>query len=64
MSLYLRLVIGPLVICDLEMFATKSPPGADVSPPQLNGGSGAVVEPWVDGGAVVFGFGPTGPPSA
>lgn len=52
MSLYLRLVVGPVVVCDLEMFATK-PPAAEEPPPQLNGGSGTVVEPYVED---AFGF--------
>lgn len=51
MSLYLRLVVGPVVVCDIELFATK--PTDEEPPPQLNGGSGTLVEPYVED---VFGF--------
>lgn len=55
MSLYLRLVVGPVVVCDVELFASKDTPKGDEPPPQLNGGSGTVMFPEVEGG-VAFGF--------
>lgn len=59
MSLYLRLVIGPVVVCDVELFGTVTP-AEDETPPQLNGGQGMVLEPCVDETVIVpdpFGFG-------
>jgi len=56
MSLYLRLTIGPVIVCDLELFGTTTQHKDDSDPPpQLNGGQGTVVEPWVESPAV-FGF--------
>lgn len=57
MSLYLRLVVGPVVICDVELFGTTSKPDPNEPPPQLNGGQGQVIDPWIDSSDVVrFGF--------
>lgn len=41
----LRLAIGPIVVCDIEFFATQEP--VDDAPPQLAGGAGSIVEPYV-----------------
>lgn len=43
MSLYLRLVIGPLILIDAEFF--KATLVEDDAPPQLTGGQGMVIEP-------------------
>lgn len=40
-SVYLRLVVGPIVVCDIELFASKPAP-SDEPPPQLNGGTGTL----------------------
>lgn len=56
MSIYLRLVIGPVVVCDVDLFALRQQPSKDDPPPHLNGGQGAVIEPYVDPATVVFGF--------
>jgi hypothetical protein len=53
MSLYLRCVIGPIVVCDIELFASK--PDSDNAPPQLNGGTGNLAYPEVE---TPLGFGP------
>lgn len=46
MSLYLRLVVGPVVICDIELFSTTSKPDPDKEPsPQLAGGTGTLAYP-------------------
>lgn len=45
MSIYLRLVIGPVVICDLEMFSAASKPDPNQPPAQLAGGSGQMMYP-------------------
>ncbi len=56
MSLYLRLVIGPVIVCDLELFGVRQTDDDSNEPPaQLNGGQGTIVEPWVDSPAL-FGF--------
>jgi hypothetical protein len=56
LSLYLRLVIGPVVVCDLELFGMTSKPDLDPEPPaQLAGGAGTVVSPESDE-PEVFGF--------
>lgn len=54
MSVYLRLVIGPLVIADIELFASKDTSKSDDPPPQLNGGSGTIMQP--EPAAVALGF--------
>lgn len=47
MSLHLRVALGPVVLIDCELFRLdvqdKEPP------PQLNGGQGAVIEPYAEG---------------
>lgn len=55
MSLYLKLVIGPVIVCDIELFATQPDTADDEPPPQLAGGSGTVLYP--DQVEDVFGFG-------
>lgn len=58
MSLYLRLVIGPVVVCDIDLFATREVSKNDDPPPQLAGGTGTLTypDPLPDEPAV-FGFG-------
>jgi hypothetical protein len=57
-SLYLRLVVGPVVVCDIELFGTAKSTD-DAAPPQLNGGTGTLTYPEeVDGPAL--GFRPSG----
>ena len=55
MSLYLRLTIGPVIVCDLELFGVRQTKDDSDPPPQLNGGQGTIVEPWVES-PVLFGF--------
>lgn len=45
MSVYFRLVIGPVVVADVEFFAAKDKPSTDEPPPQLNGGTGTLTYP-------------------
>lgn len=46
MSLYLRLVIGPVVVCDIDLFSTVQQRSKDDDPPpQLAGGSGTLTYP-------------------
>jgi hypothetical protein len=55
--IYLRLVIGPVVICDIDLFSTVDKPDPDKEPPaQLAGGAGTLAypEPLYDEAA--FGF--------
>lgn len=42
--IYLRLVVGPFVICDVDLFS-RTRPTEDEPPPQLNGGSGSLIYP-------------------
>lgn len=60
MSLYLRLAIGPVVLCDLTLFETAQQhnPG-DEPPPQLAGGQGQIVYPEPVDAEEAFGFQPT-----
>lgn len=61
MSLYLRLVIGPVVVCDIDLFATADKHDTSKEPPaQLAGGSGTLnyPDPIPVGEPVVFGFRP------
>lgn len=55
--IYLRLVIGPVVVCDIDLFSTidKPDPGKE-PPPQLAGGQGQVVYPEPVEDEAVFGF--------
>lgn len=54
MSLYLRLVIGPVVVCDVELFGSAQK-AADDPPPQLNGGTGTLTYPDpIDGPSLGF----------
>lgn len=57
MSFYLRLVIGPVVVCDIDLFSTResSKPDED-PPPQLAGGQGSTYYPDPPAEPVVFGF--------
>lgn len=59
MSLYLRLVIGPVVVCDIDLFsAAQRGPSTNEPPPQLAGGTGMLNEPYVDPDRpTCFGFG-------
>lgn len=59
MSLYLRLVIGPVVVCDIDLFASVQKPDPDKEPPaQLAGGSGTLTypEPLHEDDPAAFGF--------
>ena len=55
MSLYLRLVIGPVVVCDIELFGTTQPDG-DEPPAQLAGGTGTLAYPEPVEDIDAFGF--------
>lgn len=46
MSLYLRLVIGPVVVCDIDLFASVEKADPSKEPPaQLAGGTGTLTYP-------------------
>lgn len=45
MSLYLRLVIGPVVVCDIDLFTTANKPDPNEPPAQLAGGTGTLTYP-------------------
>lgn len=56
MSLYLRLVIGPIVVCDIDLFSVREQSSADDPPAQLAGGTGTLAYPDPLDDPVAFGF--------
>lgn len=57
MSVYLRLVVGSVVVCDLDLFSKVTKPDPDKDPPpQLAGGTGTLIYPDPPEEPVAFGF--------
>ena len=55
MSVQLRITLGPIILCDLELFALTPDPHEDDDTPQLNGGQGTLHYPDLDN-ATAFGY--------